>query len=148
MIYMSKYELGPCGSCTQVQECLVRLASAATFNHLFTEFAMGPELADHAGHLFETIGNLGMLEQMAHLDGAPIESSEDLVRVFRRSSAEILEQSDEKTEADEAFLKTLTTDCEGPLKMRATKAGRTITATVCNSPQAAVGVQQETVVIH
>lgn len=63
-------------------------------------------------------------------------SPEDIALSARMTAASFLRYLDSEKERFVQRANEITAECDGPLKMRATKAGRRVTVTVCNSPKA------------
>ncbi|MCA9347440.1 hypothetical protein KC930_02545 [Candidatus Saccharibacteria bacterium] len=100
------------------------------------------EIVSQDGHPF-----MQLINEFLRLDGTEI--AEEIAVAIRKSYAEFIDFVDHHREIHEARLQTLVTGCEGPLCMRAKKAGRVVTVTVCNSPSMYDGhTESETVHIQ
>ena len=66
----------------------------------------------------------------------PIDSPEAFAQAARSSASQLSETLSGEIEAREDTIKEITERCDGPLTMRAKRAGEIVTVAVCMSPEA------------
>jgi len=84
---------------------------------------------------------------LGDLAGSSPQSEQEIAAHYRKQAGDALEQLDDEEELIIRVTNAATALCGGPLKMRATKAGTTIMATVCDHPSMPKGEQIEPTVI-
>lgn len=97
------------------------------------EDAVDPRLDQEMGP--EQLAILTEIVNVLLLPGEqPAQGQEEVVRILRKRAGEMNSMLGKIQELSQARVSALTDGCTGPLKMRASKGGRVITATVCVSP--------------
>ena len=79
------------------------------------------------------VGEDGQIFDDVVKDYAPAETANEIKSFVRGEAAAGLDAIDEQIASAEALMKSIATECDGVLKMRATKTGTTYTATICTS---------------
>lgn len=128
------FEAGKCNTCPRVTHCIDDAYEVKQHARHIASDAMSQELDDHfAPALFEVLRDTaGDLPIAPLLD--TINSPQELAKGIRKGAGMIVEELDAKAQESLDEASGLVSGCEGPLKMKATKAGRQIIVTVCNSP--------------
>jgi len=138
-------DLGNCAKCPDVKHCVNEKVSLGIISGLSIRTALDPQLDEEADQVFELIKKTNLLEAIKEVSSSPITDGASLVVAYRQIVAQDVSLIDELIEASGQKIESLTTGCEGPLIMRARKAGRVVTATICNSPSKLDGSSDETV---
>lgn len=132
---MEEYPCGNCANCPLVKGMIEVSDGLRDGAEAIGNMALGDGPEEVAERVFEMLPEgVGMLGP----DGEPkrIESPEDIVMAMRSQTTTFLEGMDGRREEIKADVGRLTDGCDGPLKMRAARAGQLITVTVCMSPEA------------
>lgn len=146
LVIMTSLEVGNCGECPFVQQCAEQLGRFATMKEAITlavtQDSVDDEIAPAILEFLQASPDLaeGVL--------ADVSSKEDVAARLRKSAATIMNLMDNNDEALIEIANAGTAVCKGPLKMRASKDGSTITATICNNPLLPAGEQIEDVVVN
>ena len=131
---MTDFECGNCGNCPEVNALVERAKRAAEFAEHIAKDAMEPEFDEIvAPALFEMFPGEGNPMALGPNDEI-VDSPVALASILRKSIGEFTNHLDGHVEQDLAEASGLIKNCQGPLIMRASKAGRQIMVTVCNSP--------------
>ncbi len=146
-----EFELGPCARCPNAQHILNQIQRASKLANEAAEAALDMPFDEVSEMIFGTIEPL--LERgdipPVHPSGIAIDSPEAVEKAIRDMSLSMIGAQDEHVDELKTELTDLLAGCkEGPLKMRATKAGRTVTATVCVSSALPTGQYPEEVFIR
>ncbi len=132
---MNEYPCGNCANCPLVKGIIEISDGLHEGAEVIGNMALGEGPEEIAERVFEMLP-----EGVAMLgpDGEPktVESAEDIVMAMRSQTTTFLEGMDEHREELKDDVARLTDGCDGPLKMRAARAGQLITVTVCMSPEA------------
>ncbi len=144
---MNEYPCGNCPECPLVAEFVENADGLRDGAEAIGTAALGEDVEQIAEQVFETIPEGAAL---LGPDGEirPVESPEDLITAMRASTTSVLEDMDARRERDKENIDFLTKNCGGPLKMRAEKAGKLVTVTVCMSPKAPEGEATEEATVH
>lgn len=126
-------ECGNCPGCPFVKgaieqyEMLDDLANMA-LNRAFDEIT--PEAAEA---IYDRLPEGGRLMRVTEEGVKPVESAEDMFTAMREGSDRFIDQLDMARGHIQERVADVTGHCGGALKMRASKAGQVVTATVCMS---------------
>jgi hypothetical protein len=145
LLFMIEFDPGNCGNCQMVEFCTTTVAYLEASMQDVVVDAMSSGLDEFAEQLY------------SQFDG-PLEIPEDAEATLTTAdgfAAEIRKRLGAKVQQGETDIKglkvrseLLVSGCQGPLKMRAKKNGRTITATVCTSSSLADGDTTEPTMIN
>lgn len=133
-VRFEEIDTGNCGDCPAVKHCLQNREVFESMSQTLANFALDPEHDDHVTEVYESFVRSGMLRILEQAEEQEISDGATLLKLFRQRTAEDTEHLDSHKQDIDKDIARITSDCEGPLKMRATKASRTIIATICNSP--------------
>lgn len=140
---MNEIDTKNCANCPIVKYNLGLIADMKEAQAVVTAFSAGPALDSVAERIYGGI--------VGDDTGRAIEldiTKEGVASSIRKSAAETLNSKDGQIQEAAADTEALLASCEGPIKMRASKAGHVVTVTVCNSPQApAVDDSQEHTIV-
>ncbi len=135
MLIMSELCTGNCDGCPDVvyaigiDESMKNMAETIEKSVVDDSFdsAVAPAI-------FESLKQAGIIDP--EVDGVEeVASPENIAKGLRIGAAQMLDNIELARDEATKGISILTQGCLGPLTMRAAKAGRTITVTVCNSPQ-------------
>ena len=145
---MSEICVGNCEGCPRVREYAAEYRNLGHVIRNIGDNAMSDDIEKIAPIIFEKLKAAGVLDpRVFRLENfVTIESPEDLIQASRASTAELLNEFDKNREKKKREAEDLAEGCNGPLMMRATRDGVTVTVTTCMSPQAA-GSGEETVFV-
>jgi len=132
----SSPEVRGCRKCPIIQRELAEIARYEAFKQKIIDMAFDPKLVEQAEVVFPLLSHpefRGLLSQMG-ID-VDLRDHEELVVEARQSYAAFLEHLEVRIGSREENIAQLTIACSNPLRMRGTKAGRVVTATLCNSPE-------------
>lgn len=133
--------VGSCAHCPLTAHGLALRAELLERGTIITGVAFSSEVEAVSDEFSDLLASLGIAG--TDPDGDSV-SSDDIATRIRQATASSLDANEQKITAIEASIKRNTRACDGPIKMRAPKAGRIIIATVCNSPYAPDGFSSET----
>jgi hypothetical protein len=125
-----------CGNC-ETCPAVAKIQRAASSMDHFSDHAImigtDPDLVADCGP--EEIGILRhMVNLMREPEESPAETPEEVADAMRKTAGDITADLAERITALQEAADMVTQDCEGPLRMRAKKAGEIITVKVCMSP--------------
>lgn len=144
---MTEFNLGNCGSCPKVLECLESAEATRKFTGRMAEEAMSPEFDEVFAPALFGMFDGEVVSGLRGPSGQPFDSPAELAAFLRKNVGNLADYIDKQSEEELSEAAQLVDGCEGPLKMRATKAGRQIVATICNSPGQSDGSSCEEVFI-
>lgn len=136
--------LGRCADCPNVKSTLEELEAAREFTQSIQESAISPMLDQYAPEIIQSFEG----SPLSVMLGDAANSPEEFTSFIRKNTVRLADDLDEQITTLEFGIETVIKDCKGPLKMRASKDGREITVTACNSPQAPDGDQTEVVTVN
>lgn len=144
---MISIELGNCAGCPKVLELIEAAETTQNFTGHMAEEAMALEFDElftpAMFNMFDAVDGVGLVGPNGEQINTPGELAVMLRKNIGKLANYIDNQADEKLEAAAKLVQ----ECDGPLKMRASKAGRQIVATICNSPCLPTGPTCEEVYI-
>jgi hypothetical protein len=145
--------LGNCSTCPNAISLNEHLEAASNIASQMVSGAFEMPIDEVGASLYEDVVLPGVSEGMTLVDpitGKEIHTPQDAQEAFRTLITSTIERQDHHVEELTENLCKLVNSCSnGPLKMRATKAGRVITATVCTSGIIPLGDStEESVHIH
>ena len=131
---MNGVEAGSCGSCPEVMHCLDLLEDMGLASESVVNVAFDPMVEELTNDVFQLLQETGLMAALEEANEESPEAPTDLFVAIRQQMAKHLDRIDEHKNDVRDMIKSVTTGCEGPLKMRAAIAGRVVTATLCASP--------------
>lgn len=137
-------ELSNCEACPKVLHTMHSMEHVSGFSEFLTDLAFQDVDSDTVEH-FETLRETGLVQMLEAATGESLPDGQSFLKTLRQETARQLERLDERSEETAQTVQELITGCPGPLKMRATKGGQVITATVCTSPSNDIGFSCEDV---
>lgn len=141
---MEEIDFGKCANCPKVQRVTESTICVGKLLEKLVNDVMDPSVDEEfAPEAFEVFQEAGYPEDPE--TGEVIDSPEGIAAFLRKSAAGLIDQVESDENEIQKRVQGITESCGGPLKMRATKDGRTTTVTVCNSPEMSDGVGYEEV---
>jgi hypothetical protein len=131
------FELGKCAECPQIQDILKLMDSINEDLMMSAQRALDPTIDDRKDKLLAIVQlttNITDQRPRNYLTGEEIITSDDAILSYRQYIARLIEQNEELRDSIKADCEASIDHCDGPLTMQSEKAGRKITAIVCNSP--------------
>lgn len=135
---MEEFYSGNCSDCPLVKQNLQEISGIEAGNQDAAEHVMSSGFDFAMEKAYESITSFGNTAVVG-LSGNLLESDAEFTAEIRKGIAQKMDETEEEAEKLMRFTKSMIENCEGPLKMRARKAGRIITVTVCSSLDAPFG---------
>lgn len=136
---MSKVVCGNCGECPAVMHLVSSIEHYDAAADALVERVMDPEIETKISRTMQEFSKDGKKVVVLGPKGEVLESPEEVGKSMRMQGGDHLEYLDKERAEAVAEINELTANCPSPLKMRATKAGQQVTATVCMSPAVPTG---------
>lgn len=134
---MDKFDPGKCGDCPMIKHFFDEIEGAQEHSQRLADSLMSQVVDDIVAPMVYAQMEQIQMETMLHDEG--IDSPRKLASGIRKRLSKTLDETDNFVEERRLAAESLKYQCSGPLKMRARKAGREITATICNSPSLPLG---------
>ena len=141
-------DVGQCGSCPNVIKCIAAIKMEHRVSYETLSNSADPRIEQSVDDIFESAKASGFLSILEHVSELEIVDGDSMLSAMRSVAVNQADDSDEMIKEALLDLEVMTMDCDGPIKMRAKKSGRVVTATICNSPQAYDGLSSEEVYVR
>lgn len=139
---MENTKLGKCAECPVISLFLEEATQIQTANQVAAESVMSNGFDMAMNLVYDTLqAHIGI----SGIEGETVDSADQFTLQMRKSIASKMNEVDESAEEIHQTVEKILSHCEGPLKMRAKKAGKIITATVCCSTEIELGISREPV---